>query len=87
MNLSTELRRPASVLQRTARIAMLAQEAARRGTSVASLIREAIDRVYAGATADRQDAAAAILEASPMPVEDWAPMKAGMLDEMAGEPG
>ncbi|MEX2619914.1 MAG: hypothetical protein WD250_06820 [Egibacteraceae bacterium] len=66
---------------------LLEQEAARRGTSVASLIREAIDRVYAGATADRQDAAAAILEASPMPVEDWAPLKARMLDEMAGEPG
>ena len=62
---------------------LLEREAVRRGTSVAALIRNAIDRVYAGADADRQRAAAALLEAQPMPVEDWDTMKAAMLDELA----
>jgi hypothetical protein len=64
--------------------ALLEQEAARRQTSVAALIRDAIDRVYAGSAGDRQHAAAGLLEAAPMPVEDWAVMKAQMLDDLAG---
>lgn len=64
--------------------ALLEREATRRGTSVAALIREAVDRMYAGAGADRQQAAAELLQAEPMPVEDWTAMKAQMLDELAG---
>jgi hypothetical protein len=67
--------------------ALLAREARRRGTSVGALSRDAIDRVYAGTAGDRERAAAELLAAEPMPVEDWRTMKARMLDELAGGHG
>jgi hypothetical protein len=66
------------------RYAVLEGEAARRRTSVAALIRDAIDRTYAGADANRHAAGEALLAADPMPVEDWEAMKSAMLDELAG---
>ena len=52
-----------------ARYRKLAREAQRRGTSVAAVIRDAIDRLPDGADARRR-AADAILAAEPMPVPD-----------------
>ncbi|MBA2575826.1 MAG: antitoxin [Euzebyaceae bacterium] len=63
---------------------LLEREAARRETSVAALIRAAIDRTYAGDDANRREAGRRLLAAPPMPVEDWEQMKAQMLDEMSG---
>lgn len=66
------------------RYAVLEREAARRGASVAALIRAAIDRTYAGTDANRLAAGQALLDAPPMPVEDWAAMKEQLLDELSG---
>jgi hypothetical protein len=46
----------------------LEREAARRGTSVATLVREAIDQVYPPASIGRRTAADRILRAEPMDV-------------------
>lgn len=78
------LDRRLQILIDDARLATLQREASRQGTSVAALIREAIDRTYGAADANRADAAAGLLEAVPMPVEDWQEMKLAMLDELAG---
>ena len=78
------LDRRVQILLDDRRYAVLEREAVRRGTSVAALIRAAIDRTYAGSDANRRAAGEALLAADPMPVEDWEDMKAGMLDEMAG---
>jgi hypothetical protein len=50
----------------------LEDEAAARGTSVAALIREAIDASYPSTTDERRKAAARLLRAEPMPVPDVA---------------
>lgn len=44
--------------------------AADRGVSVASVVRDAIDRTVPGGRAERRRAARAVLEAEPMPVPD-----------------
>lgn len=46
------------------------------GASVGALVRDAIDIAYPGVESDRERAAAALLAAEPMPVEDWDEMKA-----------
>lgn len=66
------------------RHSMLEREASRRRTSVAALIRAAIDSSYAGQDANRREAGQRLLDAPAMPVEDWADMKAQMLDELSG---
>jgi broad specificity phosphatase PhoE len=54
----------------------LEAEARRRRTSVAQLVREAIDKAFASDLARKRRAAKAILEAEPMPVpEDPADLK------------
>jgi hypothetical protein len=45
-------------------------EAARRGVSVAVLVREALDAAYPGTVAERRAAADRILHAEPMAVPD-----------------
>lgn len=60
----------------------LRRRADERGTSVAKLIREAIDRAYPPPNADRAAAAQRLLDAPPMPVDDWPKMKREMLDGM-----
>jgi hypothetical protein len=82
MRMSTLTRR-VQILLDEQRHNRLEREAARKGTSVAALIREAIDRTYPSGPASRAEAAASLLSAPPMPVEDWAVMKEQMLDELA----
>lgn len=48
----------------------LEAEAARRGVSVAVLVREALDAVYPSTTEERRAAGDRILAAEPMPVPD-----------------
>lgn len=45
-------------------------EAAQRGTSVATLVREAIDLTFPPSLPRRRSAAAAILDSEPMPAPD-----------------
>lgn len=56
----------------------LEREARARGTSVATLVREAIDLSFPPAHAGRASAAAAVLDAEPMDV----PEVADLLDEL-----
>lgn len=44
----------------------------------------AIDRAYASDNSTRQETGRALLNAGPMPVEDWHETKLAMLDEMSG---
>lgn len=62
-------------------------EAARRGVSVAAVIRDAIDRAYGGDVGSRSQAAAELLAAEPMVVGEWAKEKRGLADELSGLPG
>lgn len=78
------LTRRVQILLDEERHSLLEQEAARQGVSVAALIREAVDRIYSSGARDQAEAAASLLAASPMPVEDWSVMKEQMLDELAG---
>ncbi len=78
------LDRRVQILLDDRRYAVLEREAARRQTSVAALIRAAIDRTYASVDANRAAAGAGLLDAEPMPVESWDAMKSAMLDELAG---
>ena len=64
------------------RYGRLRRRANERGTSVASLIREAIDRTFPEEGMEAEEAGRLLLEAEPMPVEDWPDMKREMLDEM-----
>ena len=63
------------VLLDEARYARLEQQAARRGTSIATLVREAIDAAFPVDRPDRTEAAHRILDAAPIPVSDWSLMK------------
>jgi hypothetical protein len=67
------------------RYARLAQRAGRRGASVATLVREAIDIAYPQDGLDRAAAASRVLAADPIPVTDWEVMKED-LDDM-DDPG
>lgn len=58
------------VLLDDARHARLEHEAARRKVSVASLVREAIDRTFPEASGRRRQAATRILAAQPMAVSE-----------------
>lgn len=59
-------------------------EAARRGVSVAAVIREAIDRAFGGDVGSRAEAAADLLAAEPMEVGEWAQEKRRLADELSG---
>lgn len=69
------------VLLDEARYARLEQQAARRGTSIATLVREAIDAAFPVDGPDRTEAARRVLDAAPIEVSDWSLMKAE-LDQM-----
>jgi hypothetical protein len=64
----------------------LEHEAAQRGTSVATLVREAIDLTFPPTLPRRQRAADAILDADPMPAPDLDELR-GELDELRGRRG
>lgn len=59
-------------------------EAARRGVSVAAVIREAIDWAVGGDVDSRAEAAAQLLAAEPMEVGEWAEEKRRLADELSG---
>lgn len=61
----------------------LEHEAAARGTSIAALIRDAIDLVYPSTADERRRAAALVLEAEPMDVPEPDGLRAE-LEELRG---
>ncbi|MDQ3151765.1 MAG: ribbon-helix-helix domain-containing protein [Actinomycetota bacterium] len=61
------------------RYARLEKEAARRGTSVATLVREAIDAKFPGWGLTRAEAARQILDGEPLEVGDWEDLKEEIL--------
>lgn len=61
----------------------LEEEAGARGTSVAALIREAIDLAYPSTVAERRAAADTLLRAEPMEVPDVEGLRAELADVRA----
>lgn len=55
--------------------ASLEREARRRDTSVAAIVREAIDQRYAAGQRVRDEAYEALVKGSPLPVSDWPEME------------
>lgn len=70
----SKLNRRLQVLLDEERYERLEREAERRGAPVASVVREAVDRLLAEET-DRRAAGDRLLAAAPMPVGEWAEMK------------
>lgn len=62
-------------------------EAARRGVSVAAVIREAIDRAVGVDVGSRAAAAAGLLAAEPMPVGEWGQEKHRLANGLSGGGG
>lgn len=60
----------------------LRQIAAERGISLGALVREAIEEKLSRAQDARSQAIQELLDAEPMPVEDWPAMKRQMLGDM-----
>lgn len=60
----------------------LREIAASRGISIGALIREAIEEKVASVQDDRAQAIQELLDAEPMPVEDWPTMKRQMIEDM-----
>ncbi len=52
------------------------------GVSIGALVREAIDRSFPDVGIDRRWSANALLDAAPMPVDDWAIMKQELIGEL-----
>jgi hypothetical protein len=71
MSMSAMLNRRLQVLLDDARFARLEREAARRGSSVATLVREAIDAAFPDDGPSRVEAAGLLLSAQPIEVGDW----------------
>ncbi len=59
----------------------LREIAAEREVSLGALIREAIDEKLSRVQDDRAQAIRELLEAEPMPVDDWPVMKQQMLED------
>jgi plasmid stability protein len=60
----------------------LREIAAQRGISMGALIREAIDEKLTSVQDTRARAIQELLDAEPMPVEDWPVMKRQMIEDM-----
>jgi plasmid stability protein len=60
----------------------LRETAAERGISMGALIREAIDEKLSSNQDARAQAIQQLLDAEPMPVEDWPIMKRQMIEDM-----
>ncbi|MGH2394945.1 MAG: antitoxin [Candidatus Limnocylindria bacterium] len=58
-----------------ARYARLEQQAVRRGASIATLVREAIDAAFPDDGPDRSEAVRRLLDAAPIQVSDWSLIK------------
>lgn len=67
------------------RLARLTQEAQRRGSSVASLVREAIDATFPPDGPSRNAATRLLLDAEPIDIGDWADTKAEIESMYAGD--
>jgi hypothetical protein len=82
------LTRRLQVLIDDERYERLRREAERTGAPIGAIVRDAIDGALpAGRDPESVEAAARrLLAAEPMPVDDWAEMKRGMLDELYGGP-
>ena len=63
----------------------LREIAAQRGISLGALIREAIDEKLGGMHDSRSKAFAKLLEAEPMPVDDWPVMKQEIIEGRYGK--
>ncbi len=63
------------VLLDEARYVRLEQHAVRRGASIATLVREAIDAAFPDDGPDRSEAVRRLLDAAPIQVSDWSLMK------------
>lgn len=74
------------ILLDPARRRRLEAEAIARGTSIAALIREAIDVAFPTTSEERKAAAGRILDASPMPVPEVAELRRE-LEELRGRRG
>jgi hypothetical protein len=84
------LTRRLQVLIDDERYERLRREAERTGAPIGAIVRDAIDGAFpAGRDPESVEAAARrLLEAEPMPVDDWGEMKRAMLDELyGGRPG
>jgi hypothetical protein len=66
------------------RLRRLELRARATGASVGALVRDAIDVAYPGVETDRERAGTALLEAAPMPVEDWDAMKRDVESMLGG---
>lgn len=84
--MSATLTRRLQVLLDDARFERLEGEAARRGSSVATLVREAIDLAFPVDGPGRLEAGELLLAAEPIEVGDWADHKAE-IEEMYGTGG
>lgn len=62
------------------RYAVLERESTRTGKPVAELVRDALDSRYGVDMSARRRAYETVIAAPPMPVDDWAGMKAELLD-------
>ena len=60
----------------------LRETAAQRGISMGALIREAIDEKLSRVQDTRAQAIQELLDAEPMPVDDWPVMKRQLLEDM-----
>ncbi len=60
----------------------LRETAAQRGVSMGALIREAVEEKLARTQDARAQAIQELLDAEPMPVEDWPVMKREMIEDM-----
>jgi plasmid stability protein len=60
----------------------LRETAAQRGISMGALIREAIDEKLSSGRDERAEAIQELLDAEPVPVEDWPVMKRRMIEDM-----
>lgn len=78
----SKLSRRLQVLLDEERYERLEQEAERRGAPVASVVREAVDRLLAEET-DRRAAGDRLLAAPPMPVGDWDEIKREIVEAAA----
>lgn len=77
------LERRVQILLDEPQYARLEREARRRGGSVASVIRDAVDRLLPpGSTMSRSEAGDLLLAAEPIDVGDWAEAKEDLLDPM-----
>jgi len=60
----------------------LREIAAQRGISMGALIREAVEEKLSRTQDARAEAIQQLLDAEPMPVEDWPVMKRQMIEDM-----